>query len=364
MNKALTLAIICLLLAGCRRSTSPAIPEQAIPVHVITIASENRGATVQLTGIVKPRMEVDLASQIVAPVAAVTRREGDHFRRGEVLVRFHAPALDADVAQANAAVTSAEKQETVASDQEKLAADTLQRYAQLRQRHSVTPYELDQVQEQAAAAQAQHQGAEAQVAVAKSTLAARQANDSDAAIYAPFDGVVTRRMVDPGAMATPGVPLLHVQSTGNFEVEFSVPEDLIGSLRIGAGVPVALDGGRPLQATIATISPAGDATSHSFVVKAALPPSASWSTGTVVEILLASGARAASISVPVRTIVQQGGLDAVLIATPDSRAQVRYVTLGAAVGNQTQILTGLRSGDRVITQGGLGLAGRNIEVLP
>lgn len=364
MNKAFTLATVCFLLTGCRESTSPTISEQAIPVRVITIAPEDHGGTVQVAGIVKPRLEADLASQIVAPVAAVTKREGDHFRRGEVLVRFHAPALAADVAQANAAVTSAEKQEAVASDQEKLAVGTLGRYAQLRERHSVTPYELDHIQEQAAAARAQHQGAEAQVAAAKSILAARQANNSDAVIYAPFDGVVTKRMVDPGAMATPGVPLLHVQSTGNCEVEFSAPEDLMSYLRVGTEVPIALDRHRPLHATIAAISPAGDAGSHSSVVKAGVPASAPWSTGMVVEVLLPSGNDAASISVPSRAVVQQGGLDAVLIATPDSHAQVRYVTLGWAAGNQTQILSGLQPGDRVLAQGDLGLAGRKIEVRP
>ncbi len=364
MNKLLSLAAVCFLLAGCHGSTSPTISQAAISVHVITIAIENDAGTVQVAGIVKPRLEADLASQIVAPVAAVTKREGDHFRQGEVLVRLHASALDADVAQANAGVTSAQMQEAVASDQEKLATDTLGRYAQLRERHSVTPYEVAQIQEQAAAAYAQHQGAEAQVVAAKSMLAARLATRSDAMIYAPFDGVVTRRMVDPGAMATPGVALLHVQSVGENEVEFSAPEELMGFLRVGSELPVSLNRDGAVRARIATISPAGDAGSHSYLVKAALPASASWNAGAVVEVLLPSGNQPASISVPLRTVVQQGGLDAVLLATPDGYAQIRYVTLGGSTGHRIQVLSGLRPGDRVLSQGELGLAGRRIEVRP
>jgi RND family efflux transporter MFP subunit len=224
--------------------------------------------------------------------------------------------------------------------------------------------ELDQIEAQASTAHAQQQGAESQIAAARSMLAAQRANASDAVLYAPFDGVVTKRMVDPGAMATPGVALLHVQSAGESEVEFSAPEDLAGSLKIGTEVPVAIDGGGRFQARIANISPAGDAGSHSFVVKAVLPNSVTWNTGTVVQVLLPTGHKVSRIVVPSQAIVQQGGLDAVLIATPDGHAQVRYVTLGASSANETQVLSGLLPGDRVLLQGNLGLAGRKIEVQP
>ena len=343
---------------------SPVISEHPIPVHAIAIEVADTGEAVQVVGIVKPRLEADLSSQIVAPVTAVTRQEGDHFRRGDVLVRLHAPALDANVAEANAALSSAEKQEAVASSQEQLAADTLGRYAQLRQRHSVTPFELDQIKTQASTASAQQQGAESQVAAARAMLTAQRANAADAFLYAPFDGVVTRRMVDQGAMATPGMALLHVESADDFEVEFSAPEDIPSSLKIGADVPVAMDGGGRFQARITNISPAGDAGSHSFVVKAALPHSVTWNTGTVVQVLLPSGHKLSRIVVPSQAIVQQGGLDAVLIATPDGHAQVQYVTLGVSSANQTDILSGLRQGDRVLVHGDLGLAGRSIEVQP
>jgi RND family efflux transporter MFP subunit len=281
-----------------------------------------------------------------------------------VLVRLHAPALDASVAQAAAGLGSAEKQEQAASAQERLATDTLTRYAQLRQRHSVTPFELDQIEAQAATAQAQQQGAEAQIAAARSSLAAQRANASDASIYAPFDGVVTKRMVDPGAMATPGAALIHIQSTGAFEVEFSAPEDLAHALKIGGKVSVALDGDTACSAVITNISPAGDAGSHSFMVKAILPNSITWNSGTVVQVLLPTDQKASRIVVPAHAIVQQGGLDAILIATPDGHAEVRYVTLWSSTATEARILSGLASGDRVLLQGDLGLAGRKIEVQP
>ena len=367
MNKLFALAILSLVsaFAGCRESPSLALVEQPIPVHTVAIAHASQGASIQVAGVIKPRLETDLASQIIAPVSVITKREGERFRRGDVLVRFHAPALDANVTQANAALSSAEKQQVVAASQEKLAADTFRRYAQLRERHSVTPYELDQVQAQMSTARAQEQGAEAQVVAARSMLAAQRANASDAVIYAPFDGVVTKRMADPGAMATPGLPLLHVQSVDEYQVEFSAPEDLMRSLQLGTVVSIALDGSSFIQARIATISRAGEAGSHLFPVKAALPTSVRWNTGTVVQVFLPTDPEVTRIVVPSQAIVQQGGLDAVLVVTPDNRAQVRYVTLGASpAAGQAEVLSGLWAGDRMLSQGDLGLAGRKIEVQP
>ena len=78
--------------------------------------------------------------------------------------------------------------------------------------------------------------------------------------------------------------------------------------------------------------------------------------------MLPSAQSATSLFVPAQSIVHQGGLNAVLIVTPDARAEVRYVTLGRECDKELEVLTGLRAGDRVIQRGDLSLAGRKIEV--
>jgi RND family efflux transporter MFP subunit len=364
MKKYLVLAALPALVgfSGCHQPTPSAPSEQAVAVQTVAVSSQTGSATVSIAGVVKPHLEADLSAQIIAPVAVVTKREGDHFRRGDVLVRLHAPALDAGVAQAQAALASARQQESASTTQARLASDTLGRYAQLRERHSVTPYELDQMKTQNASAQAQQQSAAAQVTAAQATVTAQRANASDAVLYAPFDGVVTRRMVDPGAMAAPGVPLLHLQSTGEREVEFSVPDAFLEALRVGSTIAVAMDGASSTQAKITNISPAGDAGSHSFLVKAELPSASDWSVGAVVQVMLPSARSANGLFVPSQSIVHQGGLDAVLVVTPDARAEVRYVTLGREHNEEMEILTGLHAGERVIQHGDLSLAGRKIEV--
>jgi len=362
-SNVIAVPLLLLLLSGCR-STAPTEQQQPfIPAQVFVVSPQTSQGGTSVSGIIKPSIEADIAAQLTAPIAAITKREGDHVRRGEVLVRLHAPALQAGVVQAKAAVTSAEQQRIAAETQSKLAADTLARYQQLRARHSVTPHELDQIQAEHAAAQAQQQTAAAQVAVAEAGLAVQRANAADAVLVAPFDGVVTRRFADPGGLAVPGSPLLHIQSSDRAEVQFSLPEDSLGSLRPGSSIEVATgDSKPPVKAVVTNISPAGDVASHSFLVRATLPTSEKWNTGTVVNVLLPSTQSVPSLWVPSTALIQQGGLDGVLVLRADNRAEVRYITLGRKTADSVQLLTGLQAGDRILTHGDLALAGRTIEV--
>lgn len=357
-------ASFLILSAGCHDSNVPVPSDRPIAVSTIVVGVPNSPQTLSIAGVVTPHLETDLSSKIVAPVVLVTKREGNHFRKGELLVRLSAPALDAEVVRAAAALESEEKQEKLTATQAKLAADNLNRYTQLRERRSVTPYELDQVRAQSAAAMDQHQSAAAQVAAARAALIAQRAHATDTSLYAPFDGIVSRRMADPGVMATPGLPLLHLQSDGDKEVAFSVPENLLSSLQIGHIVPVSTNRDSAVDAKIAAISPAGDAGSHSFLVKVSLPPSVGWHAGSVVQVRLPSKASAQDVIIPSRALLQQGGLDSVLVISSDGRAIVRYVTLGVSTADSVQVLTGLSSGERIVSTPNLTLSGRKIEVRP
>jgi len=365
MKQIVTLTIITVAfgLAGCRSSAPAAPVDPALAVQTFVVNPSVSQGTVSVAGTVKAELDADLMARIVAPVASITKRGGDHFRKGELLIRLHAPALGAGAAQANDALASAEAQAQATAAQAALAAANLSRYAQLRERHSVTSYELDQMKAQSAAAAAQQKSALAQVAAARSALAIQRADAADSNLYAPFDGVVTRRLADPGAMAAPGVPLLHVESSGTRDVEFSVPESLLDSLHVGGAVAINL-GGQTLNARVASISPSGDAGSHSFLVKATLPSTAAWSSGTVVHVALPSHVAVPRIFVPASAVVQQGGLDAVLAVDSEGRASVRYVALGGTNGEMTEIVTGVHGGDRLIVNASVNFAGKRIEVRP
>ena len=92
-------------------------------------------------------------------------------------------------------------------------------------------------------------------------------------LVAPFAGVVTARMADPGTLASPGVPLLQMDQAGALQLQATVDESAIGTVHKGMKVQVAIDGASyaEIAGTVAEIDPAADPASHSFLVKIDLP---------------------------------------------------------------------------------------------
>src|SRR5208282_6607346 len=94
-------------------------------------------------------------------------------------------------------------------------------------------------------------------------------------LMAPFAGIVTARMADPGTLASPGVPLLQIDQAGPLQMQATVDESLIAAVHRGTKTQVAIDGASSasVAGTIAEIDPAADPSTHSFLVKIDLPTS-------------------------------------------------------------------------------------------
>ena len=148
-------------------------------------------------------------------------------------------ALSAD--QATSAATSEQQAADAALT---LAHATYERVAGLHAKRSATTQELDDVTGALRAAEARRAGAVARVHAAVSGAeGARAASEAAgttetfARIAAPFDGVVTDKMVEPGNMAAPGTPLIRLEDTRGFRLEVRVDESRIGQISSGATVP-------------------------------------------------------------------------------------------------------------------------------
>ena len=138
----------------------------------------------------------------------------------------------------------------------------------------------------AAGAAARAQAAVSGVESARAASEAAGTTESFARITAPFDGVVTEKMVEPGNMAAPGTPLMRVEDTRGFRLDVRVDESRIGQISPGATVPVSLDSGADgatttVSGTVAEIGRAVDADARAFLVKIALPDSSGSALGDV-----------------------------------------------------------------------------------
>jgi RND family efflux transporter MFP subunit len=343
------LAASAAFVAGCHGSAAvqPAAVE-SVAARVVLSSQQQVPIELRATGTVHARETAAISAQVMGRIEQVLVREGDTVRAGQTLAILDDAALRSSLAQAQAAATAAKNQQAAAESNAQLAASTLARYKQLETEKSVSPQEMDEVTRRAEAAAAQLDAAHAQAQAALNQVHGARIVLGYARLVAPFNGIVTARMADPGTMAAPGVPLLQVDRAGALQLQATVDESEIGIVRLGMKTPVSIDGVSPqLQGTVAEIVPAADPTSHSFLVKIDLPASSQLRAGMYGSAEFPNGMHEA-ILVPQSAVVARGSLECAYVLDSQGIAQLRYMTLGAVHGNQVEVLSGIAAGERLV----------------
>jgi RND family efflux transporter MFP subunit len=360
------IALIAGAAIGCKSGDSahPAVIETA-QAQIVESKQMEVPVTLEATGTLRAHETATLSAQVMGRVEQVLVHEGDSVRAGQTLVVLDDSTLKSGFEQADAAVTAQEKQQAAAESNAELAASTLARYKQLQSQKSVSPQEMDEVTRRAEAAQAQLDAMRAQTQAMKAQQASARAMLGYTRIVAPFSGVVTGRMVDPGALASPGVPLLQIDSAGPLELDATVAESAIASVRLGMKIDVSIDGAASdPTGTVAEIVPAADASSHSFLIKISLPPAQDLRAGMYATAEIPTGTKQAVVA-PRSALVIRGSLACAYVLDSNNVAQLRYLTLGAAHGNQVEILSGISGGEQLVDNpADRDLAGKRIEVQP
>jgi RND family efflux transporter MFP subunit len=358
------LAVSSVLFTGCHSTDSASpVAVQTVQAHLVESHQQETPLFVNATGTLHARESATISAQVMGRIGQVLVHEGDSVRAGQTLLVLDDGTLRASVDQAQAAVKVAESQQAAAQTQSDLAASTLARYKQLQAEKSVSPQEMDEVTRRAEAAAANVDAVRAQRDAAKAQENGARVLLSYTRLSAPFAGVVTARLADPGTMAAPGVPLLQVESAGNLQLQAAVDESAIGSIHKGMKLSVMINGASSgaFTGTVAEILPAADAASHSFLVKIDLALSAQLHAGMYGSAQIATGSHQA-ILIQRSAVVLRGSLSCVYVLDANGMAQLRSITLGTPQGDQVEVLSGISSNEKLVDlPGDRDLAGKRIE---
>ena len=359
------LTVAAAMVAGCHGtdSASPAVVEN-VQARVVESQVQEVPVNLRSTGTVHARETAVLSAQVMGRIQQVLVHEGDSVRAGQTLVVLDDAALRSALEQAQAGLKAAQNAQAAAQTNAALATSTLNRYKQLESEKSVSPQEMDEVSQRAEAAEANLEAVRAQTDEARDQVNGAHTMLGYTHLAAPFSGIVTARMVDPGTMAAPGVPLIQVDQAGALQLQASVDESAIGAIHKGMRVQVAIDGAgsTSLTGTVAEIVPAADPSSHSFLVKIDLPSSTQLRAGMYGTAEFANGARQA-ILIPRSAVVMRGSLACAYVLDGQGIAQLRYLTLGTGQGNLVEVLSGISSGEKLVdAPSDRDLAGKRIEV--
>ena len=367
-------ALLGLTLAACSPApeNTPADAAAPLTVTVAPVAMGDLADVIEAGGVVAARTTATLSARILAPVSEVRVSPGDRVRAGLELIVLDGRDLSASAQAARSGVVAADQGAAAAAAEQQsadaglvLARATHARVAGLQAKRSATLQELDEATAALRAAEARAAGAAARALQASSAVESARAGsvaagttESFATITAPFDGIVTEKMVEAGNMASPGTPLVRVEDTRGFRLEVRLDESRVGQVRNGASVPVLLDAGGPTPApvygTVTEISRAVDADTRAFLVKISLPDTAGLRSGVFGRARFPGTARRA-LTIPAAAIVRRGQLTSVFVVD-NGVARVRLVNL-----REAEVLAGLSEGESVVVSPPAGLVdGRRV----
>lgn len=359
----LAAGVLFLGLTGCGSEARKSEPPSAAPVVVRTVAvtAEEWPAGYEAVGTVRARTAAVISSKVMAYVREVRVQAGDRVREGDLLATLDARDLEVNYRRAEAgrdearsAQAEADQALAAAKAQLDLARATFARMQELFDKKSISNQEFDEATARRKAAEAAYEmaaakGAEvrAKIAQAEQEVQAAGIMRDYAEIRAPFGGVVTAKSAEPGAMATPGAPLLTIEREGAYRLEAAVEESRVASIRAGQAVSVNLEAlGRTLDAHVSEIVPAVDAASRAYIVKIDLPALTQLRSGMFGRAVFAAGARHV-LAVPAAAVMERGQLQSVLVAD-GGYAHTRLITAGQKRGEQVEVLSGLSAGEQVI----------------
>ena len=382
-RRAFALALIALSLAACGKDSAHP-PKAAEPPVVRDVTVGAATATdlddlAEVTGTVRSRTVTTLSSKIVGRIVALHVREGSVVEAGQLLIELDDQDIAAQTRRAEAGLREAEAAmaevdrgiaaaaagQAAAEAQRDLAVSTLARYQRLLDRKSVAPQEYDQVaaQQKAAAAAVDRAIAEGQaiqskraqvlarIETARTEIAGTQVMRGYAKIAAPFAGIVTTKHTEVGGLAAPGAPLLTLEDDRRYWLEAVVPDSQIAGLKRGQSLQVAVEGaGFSGAAPVSEIVPTADQATRTTLVRLDLPASPQLRSGLFGRAWIPAGRRQA-IQVARQAVVERGQLQGVYVVGQDGIARFRLIRTGAMHSGGIEVLSGLTSGEQVITSG-------------
>ncbi len=288
-------------------------------------------------GSIQAVRESAVASKILARIDEIPVQAGQHVTAGQVLVRLDDADLVARQQQAEAAARAAE----AARD---LARTEFDRVSRLLDQQVASKTEFDRAESQLRSAQAELDRAEQLLREARAYL-------DYATIVSPMDGQVIDKHADAGDMVSPGQTLVTLIDPKQMQLVANVRESLATRLRLSQPIPVRVDAlDLDCVGSISEIVPESDVASRSFLVKVTGPCPPGVHSGMFGRLLVPLGEQ--EVLVAPRAAIRRSGQLELVDVVEGGRLHRRVVRRGREFGEDVEVLSGLRAGERVLVLGG------------
>ncbi|WP_395701788.1 efflux RND transporter periplasmic adaptor subunit [Aquabacterium sp.] len=331
------LAAVVLAIAALAGPARPAAA-QAPQLATLVVAPQAGARASAQDGAVEAVRQTVVAAQVAGAVVSLPVKVGDKVKAGQVLLR-----LDARAAEQQAGAAAAQVQAARAALD--AATTEYERQRQLFQKQYISQAALER-------AEAQYKSASAQAAAQLAAANAARTETGYFVVKAPYDGIVSDLPVVLGDMAMPGRPLLTLYDPSALRVSVAVPETAVPALRAATAgqFSIELPGASASRVVPQQwqLLPSADPSTHTAVLRLELPPNTAASPGMFARAWLPAGGTVSQrVTIPASAVVQRAELKAVYVLDANGKPLLRQLRLGPVQGDQVEVLSGLKAGERV-----------------
>ncbi len=285
-------------------------------------------------GTVRSRTVANIAPKMTARIIEIKVHASDKVKKGDVIARLDERDIRAQEQASLAALSGVTAQASRAKADE-------QRTRSLYSKEAATRENFDAVVARAKEAQAG-------VSQATSTVSEIRTHLADTLLRAPFDGIVVKRLQEPGDMGLPGVPVVTMQIPKGLRLEADVPSTCAGRYSTGMDVTVRIETlGQTVNAQIDEISPEVDPQTRTQLIKIALPAIEGLQPGYFGWLEQACDQHEALL-IPASAVQHIGQLEVVRVLS-EGRQLMRHIRTAKTFGDQIEVISGLHAGETVIS---------------
>lgn len=342
-------------------------------VAVALVERKPISSSLKLSGEFRPFQEVDVHAKIAGYIRKIYVDVGDHIKAGQTLAVLEVPELSAQLLGADAAVRRAKDAIRRAQGDldraQSLHAATHLDYTRLKQASADRPgliaeQELDDAQAKDKEGEAQIFASEAALSEARNQLDVAIAQQKQLAamsdytrIVAPFNGVITRRYVDTGALVQAGtssntqaLPVVSVAETDLFRLTLPVPESDVPMIRLGSTVTVRVPAlNRNFNGKVSRYADAVNEETRTMHTEVDVPNrKGSIVPGMYAEVNLTLSRKESVLAVPVQAVTRNGSQASVLVVNSQARVEERQIQLGLQGSDEVEVVSGLSPHEQIV----------------
>ncbi|MCG2792037.1 MAG: efflux RND transporter periplasmic adaptor subunit [Weeksellaceae bacterium] len=317
--------------------TSVQNTDSPILVQLNKSSTNSSGASATVSGKLVARNSVNVSTKMMGYITSMKVEVGQNVTAGQALVHINSTDIQAKGGQANAQILQAQANFNSAKKD-------YERFQNLYKNQSASQKELDDMR------------ARYEIALAGLQAAQQMKNEVNSQykytnITAPISGTITAKFAEQGDMASPGSPLLTIESSGALQAQVLVSEENITLIHQGMQVLVTLKSiNKTISGMVSEISKSAANTGGQYLVKINIAASRDLLPGMFVNVQFPfknSGKKNQDfqemIIIPKSALVEKGQLTGVYVVSSQNTAVLRWIKIGKILGDQAEVISGLNS---------------------